>query len=245
MNRSRLERIWSSVTGRTLLRDRTGADNSWQLQSTLLLVAAGCFCCMGSSHAKVDAELNEVCREGTVDRLGTAEALRALLDQCKSNTQVSIKALGKLNALPLPSGPRITTPKDDGAPGAVREQVQLEATIYFATGEAYPTDEGFEALSRLIERVNLTEATIESVSVLGGVDGAEAETALARGLALGRAEVLHRYMVAAGAQRSQIAVAIRTKPVSGSASPQGTERSARVILIVVRRVPPSETGRIK
>jgi len=119
----------------------------------------------------------------------------------------------------------------------VREQAQLEATVYFGTSETYPTEDGFEALAQLIATVNSTEAVIHSVAILGGVDSAEADTSLARDLARGRAEVLHRYLVAAGIPKGIVRIAIRPTVNGPLTAPKATDRLGRLVLIVERPLP--------
>lgn len=177
------------------------------------------------------------CQEAAVDRTSSAEDLRSLADVCRANPLVAIKALGKLNALPLPNGPRIVQRASTVPSRTVREQAQLEATVYFGTSETYPKEDGFEALAQLITTVNSTEAVIQSVAILGGVDSAEADTSLARDLARGRAEVLHRYVLAAGIPRGIVRVAIRPTVDGPLTSPKAADRLGRLVLIVERPLP--------
>ena len=186
------------------------------------------------SNRRFDGEAS--CQEATIDRINTADALRSLADKCKAVTLVAIKALNKLNTLPLPTAPTVISPRGNYAAQTQWEQSELTATLFFGLGETYPTDEGFEALARLIRTVNKTEAVIRSVAILGSVDAAEADTPLSRGLARGRAEILYRYLVAAGISRSIIRVVIQPTADGLPESPKATDRSALVTLIVERPV---------
>lgn len=158
------------------------------------------------------------------------------MDQCRERTEVFIKALEKLNALPLQAGRvrKLERPSveavDAAAAGVAREHAVLEVTVYFSTGEAYPTDEGLDAMSELVRRINASGGAVKVVTVVGSVDVAEAEVGFARGLARGRAEIVHRYFLMAGVEKARMQAAIKVKPANASVVP--ADRFAHAVVIV-------------
>lgn len=192
-----------------------------------------------------------ICSKSAVDHTNSAGALRNLVDNCKRQTDVALSALTKLNALPLPveritklqPEPSHSQKKAEGASSAATTvaHASYEVAVYFGTGESFPPEEGLAAMAQLIERVNTSGGRVKSVAIVGMVDAAEAGTAMARPLARGRAEILHRYLVAAGVAKERIQAAIKTRP-SGSASPTPSDRAAHVVMIV--EVPASAARRV-
>jgi len=177
------------------------------------------------------------CSFSSVARAHTPASLRQLIDTCKTHPEVALEALGKLNSSAIPANLvarlRSSTGKArERSAGAEQEatHVSLEAAIYFESGESFPTDDGFQAMSELVEQVNSTGGSVKSVALVGTVDSLEAETALARSLARGRAGVVHRYLVAAGVDRSLIRAGINIRP--GSATVLPSDRAAYAVLIV-------------
>ena len=177
------------------------------------------------------------CSFSSVARAHTPASLRRLIDTCKTHPEVALEALGKLNSSAIPANLvarlRSSTGKArERSAGAEQEatHVSLEAAIYFESGESFPTDDGFQAMSELVEQVNSTGGSVKSVALVGTVDSLEAETALARSLARGRAGVVHRYLVAAGVDRSLIRAGINIRP--GSATVLPSDRAAYAVLIV-------------
>jgi len=178
-----------------------------------------------------------MCSSQTVDRAQSPTSLRRLIDACKNQPDVALKALSKLNSSPIPEnliaklrGGRSLVGGGGGSAQKAVERVSFEAAIYFGSGEAFPTDDGFRAMFELVERVNATGGYVKSVVLAGTVDSMEAETTMARQLALGRAALLHRYLVAAGVDRSLIQTGIKIK--SDSATTVPNDRAAYAILVV-------------
>ena len=207
--------------------------------------ACAAFCLIGLTAApltlaKVEQQEDQglTCSPAKVDATYGAGALRRLVDDCKDRAEVALQALAKLNALPLPVDkvnqlePRKSG--DSTQSGAV-EHASFEIAVFFGTGESYPTEDGLGAMSELVKRVNATRGAVKSVAIVGSVDATEAETSLARGLARGRAEILHRYLVAAGVDKTRIQAAIKTRP--SRLAPARADRAAHVVIIV--ELPPT------
>lgn len=191
--------------------------------------------------AKVEAGRAELapteCTSETVDRAGGPNALRAVIEACKASTHVALAALTKLNSTAMPApAERWQQPTPPSAEQPV-ETVTLQANLYFATGETYPTDEGMKTLASLVKQLNTTGAAIDGVVILGTVDAAEAATPIARDIARGRAEAVRAYLLAAGLQPSLVRVALRLKPDrSEKPSAGGLERAAGIAIVARRAV---------
>lgn len=161
--------------------------------------------------------------------------LRSLIDQCKAVPEIAVLALSKLNMLPLPAIPRIakfSLPSDQ-----VRELMNMELSIFFGLGEAYPTDEGFAAMSEMVRSINTSRGVIKRVAILGGVDAVEAGSALARSVATDRAKVLERYLRGAGVERSLISTTIRLTAAGSSDTPVQDDRVAYLVIVFERPIP--------
>ena len=171
------------------------------------------------------------CRVEAVSQASLARDLRALIDQCKTLPAVAMEAITKLNSLPKPQVPHLPTDVRL-AQHQVWESTSLAYGIYFGTIETYPTDETFDGLREFIESLVVSHAVIESATIVGSIDSAEAATGLARYLARGRAEVLRRYLAAAGVDAASVLVAIRASVVGTSPSGRSADRSAQLIIKV-------------
>ena len=193
------------------------------------------------TFAKVEQQEDQgsSCSLAKVETTYGAGALRRLVDDCKDRADVALKALAKLNALPLPVDKVIQLEpgkSGTGAQSGLVEHASFEISVFFGTGESYPTEDGLGAMSELVTRVNATHGAVKSVAIVGSVDAAEAETSLARSLARGRAEILHRYLVAAGVDKGRIQAAIKTRPSRMATAP--ADRAAHVAIIVELPVTP-------
>jgi outer membrane protein OmpA-like peptidoglycan-associated protein len=208
------------------------------------LAALAClvmFLWSGAGVAKVEDAVSATdgCSDAALRSAESATSLRSFADRCKQRPQIAINALAKLNALPLPAPTVRFSPQTQGEqPDATvqREQQTLQATIYFGIGETFPTEDGLAALATLVEQVNQFHGQVKSVSILGGADAAEGATLLGRSLAQGRAELLRRYMTAAG-MRKVLIVAIGTTAVGDltSNSVAAQDRIGHIVVVIERR----------
>lgn len=132
--------------------------------------------------------------------------LRHLASACYRVRPVYLAALDRLDALPLPSDiPRwMSMPADDQGRF---DRVTLEADVFFNYTEAYPSPEAFERLADLGRRLRAAHE-IELITLSASQDGYEIRDRPVD-IANARAEVIRRYLIAAGVDPHRIVAQVQ------------------------------------
>lgn len=173
---------------------------------------------------------SHACSSQNIQRLTSANDLRAVAERCAALIDAYAEAKERLNSLPPPQPSWLQLKAH--APGAASEKVAYEADVFFDLLESHPPDLALQKLEELLSRLRATHEVI-SVEITGHVDVNEVELR-SFDLARKRALFVAKYFKAAGLQ-PDVLLTIKTASPRHPDTLEGRARDRSASVLVVAR----------